>query len=233
MIIEESYAWRGTLTKRTSATGYIILHHADADGCTAQDIHRWHLANGWTGIGYHYFVKKDGAVYRGRPYDTIGAHCTGFNSNSVGVCAEGRYNTQTMPEVQKAAIVQLCRELLHIYPLAQIVGHGNCLATSCPGANYPLTEIQKEARESEAIEMEAVSIKIGTTELGGILLDGKSLGPVRDICEALGAKVDWDSDTKTVTVSMPDDYYKLLTENNELKQLIKQAHGLLAPAALL
>ena len=58
-IIEKTYNWNGSLKNRTS-TKRIILHHAESKSCTADDIHRWHLANGWCGIGYHFFVRKDG-----------------------------------------------------------------------------------------------------------------------------------------------------------------------------
>ena len=68
-INEVAYKWAGQLTRRT-ATRRIILHHAAAVTCTPQQVHQWHLANGWTGIGYHFFVRKDGTVYRGRPEDT-------------------------------------------------------------------------------------------------------------------------------------------------------------------
>ena len=57
-IIEKTYNWNGSLKNRTS-TKRIILHHAESKSCTADDIHRWHLANGWAGIGYHFFVRKD------------------------------------------------------------------------------------------------------------------------------------------------------------------------------
>ena len=60
-INEVDYKWNGSLTKR-AATTRIILHHAAAKTCTAQQIHSWHLANGWVGIGYHFFVRKDGSV---------------------------------------------------------------------------------------------------------------------------------------------------------------------------
>ena len=69
-IIETNFNWNGGFTQRSS-TSQIILHHADAITCTVEDIHRWHLNNGWTGIGYHYFVKKDGSIYRGRPENVV------------------------------------------------------------------------------------------------------------------------------------------------------------------
>ena len=57
-IIEKTYNWNGSLKNRTS-TKRIILHHAESKSCTADDIHRWHLKKGWSGIGYHFFVRKD------------------------------------------------------------------------------------------------------------------------------------------------------------------------------
>lgn len=77
-IIEKTYKWASKLSKRKS-TKRIILHHAEAVKCTADDIHKWHLNNGWAGIGYHFFVRKDGSIYRGRPEDTLGSHAKGAN----------------------------------------------------------------------------------------------------------------------------------------------------------
>ena len=37
-IIEEKYNWSGGFSNR-SKTDYIVLHHAEAVKCTAQDIH--------------------------------------------------------------------------------------------------------------------------------------------------------------------------------------------------
>ena len=78
-IIEKTYNWNGKLSIR-SKTSRIILHHAESSSCTADDIHQWHLDRGWSGIGYHFFVRKDGSVYRGRPENTVGAHASGANN---------------------------------------------------------------------------------------------------------------------------------------------------------
>ncbi|TEB09616.1 N-acetylmuramoyl-L-alanine amidase [Pelotomaculum propionicicum] len=142
-IIEETYNWAYDLEIRY-ITGYIILHHAAASSCTAQDIHRWHLNNGWAGIGYHFFVAKDGKVYRGRPADTVGAHTYGYNNRSIGICAEGDYVYDIMPAQQKASIVALCKVLLATYKSAAVYGHRELNATECPGANFPLEAIKEE-----------------------------------------------------------------------------------------
>lgn len=72
-----------------SSTKRIILHHAAAKRCSAEDIHRWHLNNGWSGAGYHFLVRKDGTIYRLRPEDKVGAHAYGANYDSLGICFEG------------------------------------------------------------------------------------------------------------------------------------------------
>ena len=107
-INEVAYKWAGQLTRRT-ATRRIILHHAAAVTCTPQQVHQWHLANGWTGIGYHFFVRKDGTVYRGRPEDTVGAHAGNNNYDSLGVCFEGSFDRETMPDAQLRAGQELAR----------------------------------------------------------------------------------------------------------------------------
>lgn len=154
-IINEKYNWNGGFTSRFK-TNYIVLHHAEAVKCTAQDVHSWHRANGWTGIGYHFFVRKDGTIYRGRPINVVGAHVQGMNSCSVGICAEGDYHTKekTMPQAQKKSIIELCQYLKkNYYPNAKIVGHREIGDSNCPGRYYPLDEI-KNMKYTEGLTME-------------------------------------------------------------------------------
>lgn len=120
----------------------LVLHHAEATACTIQDIHSWHLGNGWAGCGYHFLVRKDGSVYRGRPEQAIGAHCPGVNATSLGICAEGNYMTDIMPDAQKNSIVELCKYLFDKYGINEIKGHKELYSTDCPGTNYPLQDIK-------------------------------------------------------------------------------------------
>lgn len=123
----------------------IVLHHAEASSCSVQDVHQWHLNNGWAGIGYHYFVRKDGSIYTGRPENAIGAHCPGMNSHSIGICAEGAYMSEAMPDVQKQAIIELSVSIKNKYGISVIGGHKEYYSTDCPGSNYPLAEIKSAA----------------------------------------------------------------------------------------
>jgi N-acetyl-anhydromuramyl-L-alanine amidase AmpD len=121
----------------------IVLHHAEASVCSIYDIHTWHLEKGWSGCGYHYFVRKDGSIYRGRPESAQGSHCPGQNITSIGICAEGNYMSEEMPLIQKLRIMELIKDIKSRYNIEKIVGHGEVYATSCPGTKYPLSEIKK------------------------------------------------------------------------------------------
>ena len=119
------------MDKRKS-TDRIILHHAEATTCTAEDIHKWHLNRGFSGAGYHFLVRKDGNIYRLRPEEYIGAHAYGSNYNSIGICAEGKYMEETMPDAQKKSIIELVNYLKEKYQINKIQKHKDVCATSCP-----------------------------------------------------------------------------------------------------
>lgn len=139
-IIESGINFRG-LSNR-SRTIRIILHHAAAVTCSVQDIQRWHLANGWAGIGYHFFVRKDGNIYRGRPENTVGAHVTGANSDSIGICFEGNYGAEaSMPQAQINAGKELVAYLKSKYGISTVKAHRDVGASSCPGRYFPFNEI--------------------------------------------------------------------------------------------
>lgn len=121
----------------------IGLHHSGVSVLQSVEIiHNYHKSKGWAGIGYHYYVRKDGSVYKGRSEEYAGAHCPGINSNSIGICAEGDYNNEVMPEVQKQAIIELIADIKSRYNIKWIKGHREVVATSCPGKNFPLDEIR-------------------------------------------------------------------------------------------
>ncbi len=142
-IINPKLRFKGSLQKRTQ-TKYIVLHHADASKASVYDIHSWHLKRGWAGIGYHFYVRKDGTICQGRPVNTVGAHVYGHNSYSIGICAEGDYMREVMSPAQKKALVELIAYIKTTYPQAKVVGHKDLMATDCPGKNYPLQEFKQK-----------------------------------------------------------------------------------------
>ncbi|XOQ27081.1 MAG: N-acetylmuramoyl-L-alanine amidase [Selenomonas sp.] len=138
--VKETYLSFRSLTNREQ-TDVIILHHignTNAD-VSAATVHQWHLANGWAGIGYHYLIRKDGTIERGRPRDTVGAHCYGENWHSVGVNIVGNFETNEPTAAQIDAAERLVAVLCRLYGLrpsgATIKGHRDFNATACPGEN--------------------------------------------------------------------------------------------------
>ena len=119
----------------------IILHcSATAEGrdYTVADIDSWHKARGWRGIGYHYVIYRDGSVHPGRPVEQIGAHCTGHNANSIGICyigglaADNKTPKDTRTPAQIQALRDLVGELKKKYPGARVHGHNEFAAKACP-----------------------------------------------------------------------------------------------------
>lgn len=179
-IIESTYRWAGALAKR-QATRRIILHHAAAVTCTAQQIHQWHLANGWSGIGYHFFVRKDGSVYRGRPEDTVGAHAGSNNYDSIGVCFEGSFDREQMPAAQKAAGKELVAYLKQKYGISQVQKHSDVNATGCPGGNFPFAEL---AAAGAGAAVPAAPVQTAVTGIALPLLAGGSRGETTKLVQA-------------------------------------------------
>jgi len=179
-INEVAYKWNGALTRRRSTTR-IILHHAAARKCTAQQIHSWHLANGWSGIGYHFFVRKDGSVYRGRPEDTVGAHAGNNNYDSIGICFEGNFMTETMGDAQRKAGQELVQHLKDKYGISKVQKHSDVNATGCPGTHFPFKEIS----EGTAAGKPAESAAEGFTTVFPQLSKGSKGDKVRVLQELL------------------------------------------------
>ena len=151
---------------KRAATSDVILHHAAGSGSVVQ-IHNHHkTANKWTGIGYHYYVRKDGSIWRGRPEGAIGAHTIGRNSTSIGICFEGNFETETMSAKQIAAGRELLSDILQRYPGVKVSGHRDNDTTACPGKNFPeelltyreaedmsISELIKNMSDKEAYEI--------------------------------------------------------------------------------
>ena len=110
----------------------LIIHcsavRPDQQSSVAQ-IDSWHRKRGFhLGVGYHYVIRRDGEIEKGRPEWLTGAHCKNHNAHSIGICYEGGLNIRGQPddtrtEAQKAAMRRLLEELHQRYPRAIIIGH--------------------------------------------------------------------------------------------------------------
>lgn len=94
----------------------------------AKEIDAWHRQAGWLKIGYHFVIRRDGTVEKGRELNEVGSHVRGHNSNSIGICLVGGVDAQLKPEdnytpAQKEQLLDLLRQLTLMFPHAEIVGH--------------------------------------------------------------------------------------------------------------
>ena len=131
-----------TLKLRTKRNITKLIVHCTATiegkNYTVEDVRRWHVKDrGWSDIGYHFLIYLDGSVHAGRPIDKIGAHTSGYNTNSIGICYVGgldknKKSKDTRTDAQKKALRELLRDLKGIYPNATIHGHYEFANKACP-----------------------------------------------------------------------------------------------------
>lgn len=131
-------------TKKRKRTDYLAVHcsaTSEKQDIGAADIDKWHRSKGWTCIGYHYVIRRDGTVETGREVDVIGAHVQGFNEFSVGICMAGGVDannhekaTNNFTEAQFTSLKKLLADLKVKYPKAKIQGHRDFpnVAKACP-----------------------------------------------------------------------------------------------------
>ena len=120
----------------------IFVHcSATAEGVwyDVDDIDRWHKEQGWSGVGYHAVITLDGTVQPGRPVEQAGAHVSGRNADSLGVCyiggldATGRPKDTRTPE-QQHALLKTVNNWMAQYgvPVSRVLGHYEVANKACP-----------------------------------------------------------------------------------------------------
>lgn len=97
----------------------------DIDAAT---IRRWHLAQKWKDIGYHFVIRLDGQIERGRPEEIPGSHAAGFNTGSIALVYVGGLDAQgkakdTRTPAQVDAMARLVTSLTKAYAGAEVLGH--------------------------------------------------------------------------------------------------------------
>ena len=106
------------------------------------DIRRWHLKRGFNDIGYHYLIHIDGTIEEGRPINKQGAHCSGQNRGSIGICYVGGMSKDmkkakdTRTQAQKDSLIKLMHELIYKYNKDMTIhAHHEYANKSCPSFN--------------------------------------------------------------------------------------------------
>ncbi len=107
-----------------------------------KEIRDWHVrGNGWTDVGYHFVIRRDGTLELGRPAHQPGAHTAGHNQNSIGICLvggvkeDGKTPENNFTENQWATLETVVKEQKDKYPGATIHGHNEFAKKACPSFN--------------------------------------------------------------------------------------------------
>lgn len=123
----------------------IILHCAatpEGREVSVDTIRKWHTdpppqGNGWSDIGYHYVIHIDGLTEIGRPVSIQGAHVSGENEDSIGVCYVGGVDKDLKPEdtmtvEQEISFVELVKSLRLTFGYLSVHGHNEYSSKACP-----------------------------------------------------------------------------------------------------
>jgi hypothetical protein len=195
-----------------SETNRFILHwegpgssHNMIGQSAVDNIRHQHInSNGWSDIGYHRLIDRNGDSFAGRDEQYVGAHAEGANSDSIGICMMyGTDDSSVTKESVDALVTYLIskHKQYNIIPSSKsIIGHCDTIATQCPGIVYPLIPSIIE-RVKQGMENN-VTVKLNGQVIGkGIIVDGKSFLPVAVLLDKLGLKYTFDNKTKTVNIT--------------------------------
>ena len=118
-------------------------------GQKTAEVRRWHttpppVGRGWSDVGYHYLIDRDGRTGTGRLPGRIGAHVMGHNHGTIGICLFGghdaaatdRFQDHFTPD-QDDALRTLIARLRQNHSIDRVTGHNQYAATACPGFSVP------------------------------------------------------------------------------------------------
>jgi len=171
---------------------HLIIHHSAANtvsndyAAVVRTYWDWHVnGNGWDDIGYNWLVDPNGVLYKGRAWksDTeeniLGAHNSGKNSGTSGICFIGNYVSDIPNEIGLNKVADIAAFLCDKYEIDpsgksyhaaigkendNITGHGQSGGgTSCPGTQL-INRMQsiRELTNSKIIDITASPIVIST-----------------------------------------------------------------------
>lgn len=129
---------------------HIVQHYSatyEDEDIGLAEIREWHMIRKppFKREGYHFIIRLDGTVEKGRPLTMVGAHVGGQNQGKIGICVVGglkrghgnKVGFDTRTKAQLIAQEKLIWELLEKFPGAEVVGHKDLAATLCPGYDVP------------------------------------------------------------------------------------------------
>ena len=143
----------------------------------SEELNEIHLKSGLKGIGYHYVIRRDGSIQRGRPVNIEGDHAlvNDHNKRSIGIVFVGGINVPSgTPNLENFVSVQsltrsqfnsfdhFCRAFYSRFSGGQIIGHNDIDTNEeDPGFNvreYVLANFGKESKFTNPLKQSPFTI---------------------------------------------------------------------------
>lgn len=175
----------------------VILHHSLTKDGTVKDfdaIKKYHInTKGWDDIGYQYVIEKIGDKYytlKGRNENSVGAHTSGHNTNTIGICVVGNFDIAAPEKGALDELTKLLDDIEQRYKGIIVMGHNEYSNKSCPGKLFPLNEFKQKYNYGDN------TLRVNIFGHGILLsdvrkLDGKYFVGIRELYEKQGAKVEY------------------------------------------
>lgn len=117
-----------------------VFLHCSASDQPAHDnvetMRRWHKERGWSDVGYHLFIRKDGTVEPGRSLELTPAAQAGHNAATIAICLHGLHK-DAFTQAQFASLQRLIGQIDKAYDGAVTVhGHREVACKACPVFDY-------------------------------------------------------------------------------------------------
>jgi N-acetyl-anhydromuramyl-L-alanine amidase AmpD len=122
----------------------VFLHCSASDKEEHDDVsvmRRWHTdpkpqGRGWSDVGYHFFIRKNGDIQEGRPLSRTPAAQGGHNTGTIAICLHG-LEREKFTKQQYQSVLKLSREIDRAHD-GMVTFHGHCEVSSksCPVFSY-------------------------------------------------------------------------------------------------
>ena len=128
-----------TFEKPSRTVDRVFIHCSDSDWKHHDDIsviRKWHVEdNGWNDVGYHYFIKRNGTIQKGRDLEITPSSQKGHNNKTISICLHGR---ERFTKRQFESLKKLCLEMNTLYK-GKVTFHGHkevAREKTCPNFDY-------------------------------------------------------------------------------------------------
>ncbi len=170
-----------------------IVMHCTATPATsdigAADVHRWHLQRGWSGIGYHFVIRRNGKIEPGREIEKKGAHVAGFNATSIGislaggVASNGQSPLDNFTDGQLHSARDLVLDLMATYriPRSNLMGHNEVIAQITQGSPKacPVFSMERFRTMVKELQVADIDVEVGENWGADMADDDEIEGPGR------------------------------------------------------